>query len=97
MECCEFFIRHTFNKMEEFHIEPNSDVYIYVVKACWNLKDCEALEMYIKTMESHIEPKLDIYTNAIKACCILKDCEVGKLMHNHSIASGYDLNVFVSL
>ena len=74
--------------------------YINVIKECCSLKDCEvdceALEMYNKMRESRIEPDSFIYINAIKACCILKDCEVGKLIHNHTIESGYDLNVFVS-
>ena len=100
MECCDFFIRHMFNKMREYHFEPDSDFYINVIKECCSLKDCEvdceALEMYNKMRESRIEPDSFIYINAIKACCILKDCEVGKLIHNHTIESGYDLNVFVS-
>ena len=52
--------------------------------------------MYNKMRESHIEPDSDIYSNAIKACWILKDCEIGKLIHNRTFESCYDLNVLVN-
>ena len=51
---------------------------------------CQQIPLY------HIKPDSEIYINAIKVCCILKDCEVGELIHNHIVASGYELNVFVS-